>query len=380
MNQHLAELILLLARNEVILSCQQDLLLQTYHGSMFDLLLSLSPLQEHGDIQPRRCIENVRLLMQKYCSNNELLLATRAFSGTTYIDYTTFSTRILKRQSLWHNCNYSTCEKVAAFVETAQSHTSSQRALDHGRQGKHVKHFHLRTQTASSVVAHTLRQLLLNELTIERLNESKRRNVAGHVQFNIPGIFATIAAYDYDDSSTATTSATDRRERNENWDNSGNSGNSGNSDTYASLASLSSAKVVTLQALQLFCLQYNVVLEKSHLRALTYRYQKSTNSTSCEEPQHGFDYNEFSSMILELKAAEYDYYDRQHAVMTMNHRNRSRLSAAAVSAGVATAGTATAVSNTLGRRIQNEETEKILAPIQSTVVRNHFLNKMTRRR
>lgn len=253
----------------MILSCQQDLIFDTYHGSILDLLLTLSPLDEHGDVKPEDCINNTQTLLQKYCSKDELWLATRAFSGTAYINYSNFSSRILKRKSLWKNCNYKYCQKVSQFVSTVQSQTASLRALDHGRLGKHIEHTHL-TESASSVLTHTMRQLLLNELTIERLNESKRRNVAGHPQFNVPGLFATIAAYD--------------------------NTNSG-----------SNSSGVTLSALKKFCLQYDITLEDDDLRCLSYRYLK--------ESINEFNYNEFSNMVNEVKIEEYDFLTRQKNII-----------------------------------------------------------------
>ena len=287
-----ASLLLQLSRNEMILACQQDLLLSpsTITCSTLDLLLSISPLTETGNVSSITALNNIHGLLSTYCSNDEVLLAMRAFcTNKSHLDYDSFSYRIVQRKSLWKNCNTNIAKQIATFVEKTETQTTSMRRMNDEQH--HRKAMTLNGAEESSLsslpsvnnVAKTMLHLLLHELTIERLSEAKKRHVAGHEKFNIPALFSIRAAYD-----------TERNQMNLN-------------------PQKSRRRMVTMHAIQKFCERYNVRLENWHLRSLLSRYRNPN-----DQDVLGLSYQEFETMVVEMKV---DCYDQQ-LICGMNNRER----------------------------------------------------------
>ena len=250
-----ARLFLTLARHEMIVACQQDLLLSNSAESfsILDLLTSLSPLSESGDVSSSKCTSSVRGLLSMHCTHDEMLLAMRAFcTNKACLNYDSFSLRVTRRKSLWDNCHIKVATIISKFVEKTETYSQPKP---------------LRRLNEDNKKLTTILNLFVHELTTERLSEAMRRNLAGHVRFNVPGLFAIIAAYDPE----------------------------------------TKKKSISLRALQLFCAEYGVVLENWHLRALSSRYaDELVAGTSAAAI--GMSYAEFETMVVEVKV---DCYDQQ---------------------------------------------------------------------
>ena len=340
-----ANLIGTLARNEMILSCLQEQLFDQCpdHLSSLDLLMSLSPLAEHGDVNPSIVSRNIRCLLQQYCSNEEILLATRAFCSGRHMTCDSFAQRIVQRKSLWRNCPKDVALRITSYVEKVKARTNQEAP------------FSSSNSNSSSSAMH---QLLVNELMIERLSEAGRRNVSGHASFNVPGLFLTIATYDEKNK------IKNKIKQQEHFE--------------SRRRRINRPRIVTMRALQCFCKEHGPVhLESWHLRALTSRYQQdrqgSSRGAALLPMEDGLSYKEFESLVMEMKV---DWY--------VEHRLQS--SGGGDGAGMCIGGNSSSSSSskisTIRRVSSIEETadeatmgSDTLAPIKSAVVREYLQTK-----
>lgn len=296
MLQNVAHLIKLLSRTEMVLSCLQDQLLVSgaspFSGSTMEMMRGLGPLLETGTISKADdCLPRVYSLLKGYCTPDETILATRAFLKEgphmsnpammpAHISPQTLLQRILRRKSLWCSCSRST---AASIEEIAHGFHVPELKVD----GSCEKH------------ALALRQLLLNEITLERTMDSQRRLLAAHKDFNVISLFSILRAYD--DSS---------RKNQEVFPRKGHSRNRRRQQG-----------IVTADAIVRFCADHGVVLKKWHVRALLSRYSTETISdrvkrtlSASNRSQHlgnsktvpspavpGLTFDEFTGMLLECR-------------------------------------------------------------------------------
>lgn len=293
MLQNIAHLIKLLSRTEMVLACLQDELLVSgvspFSGSTMEILSGLGPLLETGTISKADdCLPRVYSLLKGYCTPDETVLATRAFLKEgphmsnpammpAQISPQTLLQRILRRKSLWCSCSRST---VAGIEEISQ--------------GLHVPDLKTDGDCEKHVLA--LRQLLLNEITLERTVDSQRRLLAAHKDFNVTAIFSIVRAYDDHFAKDADNLPRNRQRRKR-----------------------ERQGIVTANAIVRFCADHGVMLKMWHVRALLSRYHRATisdrvkrtlsasnrsqllgNSKIVAPPAvAGLTYDEFTGMLLE---------------------------------------------------------------------------------
>eukprot|EP00946_MAST-07B_sp_MAST-7B-sp1_P004256 g4256.t1 len=286
------------------LACLQDDLLSTgaspFRGSTMELLCGgLGPLSETGEAGGARdALPKVYRLLRDYCTPDEAVLAARAFlAPETQVDpgrdagperparitTSTVLERVMRRKSLWCSCSRGT----AALIEEEVAHDHTATVPD------------LSTVGGAEERTLALRQLLLNEITLERAADAQRRLLAAHKDFNVASIFSTVSSYDgsVTKGSAPPPRGQPRRRRG------------------------TKRRIVTAKAMLSFCADHGVRLKRWHLRALLSRYQRATMSdrvkqtlsgshhrrrlgtarTAPSPAPTGLTYDEFTGMLLECR-------------------------------------------------------------------------------